>query len=584
MENGRYGNGEGRRDAGRHRAQNGRRREAMVVKGKPCPWGVCCKHGLRGKCIGEHGTSEQEAFAQEKAVLDRKRNAACAYCVKGVCRHAKKRGGCWRGLGSGDSDYDESDEEDHEQANHAVNTRQLSAMDKVLRGFVCEPCEPEEAEWVSIFKGQELPSDDEGIDASGGSSGGYYECLQGEWNGEDITLLGADESHDESGCESVLSQGMSACSEVVTQSDDEAIQAAIDEAESRRMAVQQQALRTAVKWMRQDRLVRGPEVRAGEDAREQGGIQQGGGKDKQLGGAQAVHAPGEGNARKQASAQALLQEGLSRWRLVMEWKQELQRLVRAFAHQNIATMYDEGCYDSEFGLRLDALRGFADDAEEGLPLMLYMQNKVKDMFRRCHWWRQLQLKRKSSMQRNGLRAFMENMCMQQVHREMLEKAIHNKEFATRILERQVLVLVMWLWQGLVQERRNAEEMRNAVYFVRRNAGGDGCRLSHCRRFSTVGGLLEIWKLAVTRRQQAIETLGTKWAAIRYGGYDEFNSYTSVRAIRVVRDWRALVGEWKRLRKLGQCRMVVHHRRILFWWKRRVLWPKHKRKYTIGLNK
>ena len=186
MKNGGYENGSSWRDAGRGWAQNVRRREPMAVKGEPCPWGVCCKHGLAGRCIAVHSESDQEAFVQERAVRDRKRSAACAYCVKGICRHAKKQGGCWRGLGPQDSDYSSADDE-QEKGN--VAKRQEMQRGKGggnLRGSGLgddnqKPRQVNASErWVPVFKRQtkvtekaiEEESDDD-------SDYGYYECLPG---------------------------------------------------------------------------------------------------------------------------------------------------------------------------------------------------------------------------------------------------------------------------------------------------------------------------------------------------------------------------------------------------------------------
>ena len=58
------------------------------------------------------------------------------------------------------------------------------------------------------------------------------------------------------------------------------------------------------------------------------------------------------------------------------------------------------------------------------------------------------------------------------------------------------------------------------------------------------------------KQQAIGTLGIRWAAIRYAGCYELNSCTCARAICVVRNWRAAVGKWKGLRMLHKYRLVI----------------------------
>ena len=117
--------------------------------------------------------------------------------------------------------------------------------------------------WVPVFKRQkkvtekaiEEESDDD-------SHYGYYECLQGEWNGGDIVSVMAQyETQAQEDAESVegvkkVGRSASGCGEQEAEAtDDEAIEAAIEEAEARRLAVQQQAaLRIAVEWMRKERL------------------------------------------------------------------------------------------------------------------------------------------------------------------------------------------------------------------------------------------------------------------------------------------------------------------------------------------
>ena len=70
-----------------------------------------------------------------------------------------------------------------------------------------------------------------------------------------------------------LGRSASGCgNEEAEATDDEAIEAAIEEAEAQRSAVQQQALRIAVEWMRKERLRREHQVVAGEGSQEKATI------------------------------------------------------------------------------------------------------------------------------------------------------------------------------------------------------------------------------------------------------------------------------------------------------------------------
>ena len=79
----------------------------IVEEGKACPFGVCCKFGMLGKCVGVHSASDEQHFEGKRAGKDREKRAPCAYCVAGQCKWARRCGGCWRGMGGGDSDYSE---------------------------------------------------------------------------------------------------------------------------------------------------------------------------------------------------------------------------------------------------------------------------------------------------------------------------------------------------------------------------------------------------------------------------------------------------------------------------------------------
>ena len=75
-----------------------------VRSGVACPWGACCKFGLRGPgvCTGVHSADDERHFEGKREGMKREKDAACAYCVSGTCRFGSR---CRRGMG-GDSDYE----------------------------------------------------------------------------------------------------------------------------------------------------------------------------------------------------------------------------------------------------------------------------------------------------------------------------------------------------------------------------------------------------------------------------------------------------------------------------------------------
>ena len=569
MKNGNgYENGSSWRDAGRGWAQNVRRREPMAVKGEPCPWGVCCKHGLAGRCIAVHSESDQEAFAQEKAVRDRKQNAACAFCVKGICRHAKKRGGCWRGLGPQDSDYSSTDDE---QEDENVAKRQEMQRGKgggnLRRGGLGDDNEkPRQVNaserWIPVFKGQEkvteMAIEEESDDDA---NNGYYECLQGEWNGDDIVSVMEKyetEAREVAGSVEGLKKpdrSASGCGEEeMEETDDEAIETAIEEAEAQRMAVQQQALRTAVEWMRQDRLRREHQVVAGEGTQEKTTIQQEKAKGEPLGEVQAAHAPGKGIAwgidRNGENTQAL-REGLSRWRLVADWKLQIQRHVLNFAALDIPfdseSWVETGEYDRERGMNLSALREHAGRLEQTLPLMLYVQSEVRTTFLRCDKWRRQQHKRELRIKQAGFYAWWVDTCKLRLRRQFMGKMAQDEDYRIAYLERYLMGLIVGLWRGIVQERKNAEQMRNAVYRALCN--------HRALWFSTVAGRLGIWTRAKDKAQFRIQSLFMPWVEIRCPP-DKYDEFVSVRAMHGVQSWRAAVAKWRKVPRLRCCSLKV----------------------------
>ena len=94
-------------------------KRCIVVAGERCPFGVCCKFGLLGVCVGEHSEEDEYHFEGKRAGVEREKRAACAFCLSGCCKWAGRPSGCWRG--SGDSDYSSSEGEKDVESGSSVN-------------------------------------------------------------------------------------------------------------------------------------------------------------------------------------------------------------------------------------------------------------------------------------------------------------------------------------------------------------------------------------------------------------------------------------------------------------------------------
>ena len=69
-----------RSDGGRGRDGAGRAKKTrcIVVAGEQCPFGVCCKFGFLGVCIGVHSEEYKIHSEGKSAGLEREKRAACA--------------------------------------------------------------------------------------------------------------------------------------------------------------------------------------------------------------------------------------------------------------------------------------------------------------------------------------------------------------------------------------------------------------------------------------------------------------------------------------------------------------------------
>ena len=62
-----------RRDGerGREGKEDGQKGRCIVVAGEACPFGVCCKFGLLGVCVGEHSAEDKLHFELREARRNR---------------------------------------------------------------------------------------------------------------------------------------------------------------------------------------------------------------------------------------------------------------------------------------------------------------------------------------------------------------------------------------------------------------------------------------------------------------------------------------------------------------------------------
>ena len=134
----------------------------------------------------------------------------------------------------------------------------------------------------------------------------------------------------------------------------------------------------------------------------------------------AAHAPVRGIDRCAENAEAL-REGLSRWRLVADWKLQIQGHVLNFAAMTIpfdtSSWVETGEYDCERGMNLGALREHAERLEQAWPLMSYVQSEVRTTFLRCDKWRRQQHRRELRMKYAGLYAWQVTACKLRLRRQ-----------------------------------------------------------------------------------------------------------------------------------------------------------------------
>ena len=94
-----------------------------------------------------------------------------------------------------------------------------------------------------------------------------------------------------------------------------------------------------------------------------------------------------------------------------------------------------------------------------------------------------------------------------VAQAILGKLVKDEDYRSAYLAKYLMSLIVGLWRGIVQERRNAEQMRNVVYQAR-------C-YHKAVWFSTVHGMLRIWTQAKDSAQWRVEHLFMPWVEIRY---------------------------------------------------------------------
>ena len=142
------------------------------------------------------------------------------------------------------------------------------------------------------------------------------------------------------------------------------------------------------------------------------------------------------------------------------------------------------------------------------------------------------------------------------------KLVKDEDYRIAYLAKYLMSLIVGLWRGIVQERRNAEQMRNVVYQAR-------C-YHKAVWFSMVHGMLRIWTQAKDSAQWRVEHLFMPWVEIRHPPPpDEHDEFILVRAMHVVQSWIAAVVKWRMIRRLRYCRADIQRQALMKemvkWW-------------------